>query len=409
MTPVELRAERAKRIAEARKIHDVAETANREPTGEERGQFERLMAEADALQVRYERAEALAAAERDLGETRGRVGEGEQPGRSTSERANEDRRSSAEYRGEFETYLRTGAETRGLVADNDAAGGFLSAPTQMVDGLIKALDNVLIVRQLATKQTVSSAQSLGVPTLETDPNDATWTSEIPHTAAVTEDDAMRFGKRELHPKQLMKLVKISKKLLRLNGQAESLLMQRLEYIFGVTQEKAFFTGDGATGPLGMFVASSQGISTDRDVSTDMTSTAMTGDGLLNVKYSLKEQYMRSKALRWIFHRDGVKQIRKLKSNDNQYIWQPGLQAGQPDLLLDIPVVMSEYAPNTFTTGKYVGLLGDLSHYWIADATTLAIQRLNELYALSSQVGYLASLDCDGMPVLEEAFARVKLA
>ena len=43
-------------------------------------------------------------------------------------------------------------------------------------------------------------------------------------------------------------------------------------------------------------------------------------------------------------------------------------------LLDVPVIMSEYAPNTFTTGLYVGIIGDLSKYWIADAMTLGIQR-----------------------------------
>lgn len=40
--------------------------------------------------------------------------------------------------------------------------------------------------------------------------------------------------------------------------------------------------------------------------------------------------------------------------------------------------------------------------------TLSIQQLNELLALSNQVGYIGRLAVDGMPVLEEAFARVKL-
>jgi len=39
---------------------------------------------------------------------------------------------------------------------------------------------------------------------------------------------------------------------------------------------------------------------------------------------------------------------------------------------------------------------------------MRIQRLNELYAATNQVGFISRLESDGMPVLEEAFARVKL-
>jgi HK97 family phage major capsid protein len=73
------------------------------------------------------------------------------------------------------------------------------------------------------------------------------------------------------------------------------------------------------------------------------------------------------------------------------------------------MVTSEWAPNTFTTGQCVGLLGDFSHYWIADALSMQIQRLNELYAETNQVGFIGRLETDGAPVLEEAFVRVKLA
>ena len=104
----------------------------------------------------------------------------------------------------------------------------------------------------------------------------------------------------------------------------------------------------------------------------------------------------------------VKSIRKLKDGDGQYLWQTSIQAGQPDKLLNIPLCMSEYAPSTMTAGLYVGILGDLSYYWIADALEMTMQRLVELYAATSQVGFVSRQEVDGMPVLEEAFARVKL-
>ena len=129
--------------------------------------------------------------------------------------------------------------------------------------------------------------------------------------------------------------------------------------------------------------------------------------LMNAKYSIKQQYQNK--LRWLFHRDAMKMIAKLKDSDGQYLLQPSVTKDAPDMLLGRPVVLSEYAPNTFTTGKYVGLLGDFSNYWICDSEGMEIRVLAELYARNNQIDYLARMSTDGMPVLEECFARVKLA
>ena len=130
------------------------------------------------------------------------------------------------------------------------------------------------------------------------------------------------------------------------------------------------------------------------------------DGLLNAKYSLKGQYWNRAD--WIFHRDAMKQISKLKDGEGQYLWRESVRDGEPDRLLGRPIMMSEYAPNTFTTGLYVGILGDFSNYWIADAVDMQVQVLKELYAETNQTGYIGRLSTDGMPILAESFARVKL-
>jgi HK97 family phage major capsid protein len=72
-------------------------------------------------------------------------------------------------------------------------------------------------------------------------------------------------------------------------------------------------------------------------------------------------------------------------------------------------VTSEFAPNTFTTGQYVGILGDFSYYWVATSLNLTVQRLVELYAANGQDGFLGRHAVDGMPIFGEAFARVTLA
>jgi HK97 family phage major capsid protein len=279
------------------------------------------------------------------------------------------------------------------------------AGEQFIAQLIQAVDNLVFMRQLGTVFLVPKAESLGVPTLDTDPSDAVWTAEI---KTGNEDSSMAFGKRNLHPAPLAKRMKVSRKLLRVSLlAAEAIVRERLAYKFGVTEENCFLNGTGANQPLGLFTASADGISTSRDVSTGNAATAIKADGLINALYSLKSPYQAT--AKWIFHRLAIREIRKLKDGEGNYLWQSGITADKPDTILQKPFVMSEYVPSTFTTGLYVGIVGDFSFYWIAQAMSLEIQRLDELYAETNQVGFIGRQEVDGMPVLEEAFARVKLA
>ncbi len=176
---------------------------------------------------------------------------------------------------------------------------------------------------------------------------------------------------------------------------------------GVKQEQAFISGSGVDQPLGLFVNSTDGISAARDVSAGNQATSLTFDGLLNAKYALKPNYW--KRAQWMFHRLAIGQIATLKDTIGNYLWKQSLIVGEPDQILWLPLIMSEWIPNTFTTGQYVGILGDFNYYWIADALDMEMQRLDELNARTNQVEYIGRLKTDGMPVLEEAFVRVKLA
>ena len=228
-------------------------------------------------------------------------------------------------------------------------------------------------------------------------------------AALQVDNDSSGGFTVVPEEFLAQLIKVSKTLLRKSAiPAEQLVRDRLGYKFSVTEEQAFLTGSGANQPLGVFTASNDGIPTSRDMSTDNSTTAITADGLINAKYNLKAQYMASPNLRWIFSRTAVRNIRKLKDGNGQYLWMAGL-AGTPDSILEVPYLMSEYAPSTFTTGLYVGIIGDFTHYWIAESLRMELQRLDELYAATNQVGFIGRMELDGMPVLAEAFTRVTLS
>lgn len=403
-----LREQRGKLIHDARTILDLADAEKRGLTAEEDAKYKEVFGKADELRTRIDREEQLIEAERQAAEQalRGRSA-GKQGGEEEQRAAG--RRGSDEYRGAFDRFIAAGrsalseAEIRALQADSDTGGGFMVASEQFVDVLIKNVDNQVFIRNLATKFRVDSASSLGAPYLAADPDDADWTAEI---LSGNEDSSMSFGKRTLTPHPLAKRIKISNKLMRLNGGMGNLVANRLAYKFAISQEKGFMTGSGAAQPLGIFTASNDGIPTSRDVATGNAATAPTFDGLISAKFALKGQYW-NKA-QWIFHRDTLAIIAKLKNGEGDYIWRESVRAGEPDRLLNLPVNMSEYAPNTLTSGQYVGALGDYSQYWIADALDLQVQRLTELYAETNQMGFIGRLESDGMPVLAEAFVRVKL-
>jgi HK97 family phage major capsid protein len=319
-------------------------------------------------------------------------------------------RGSKEYQQTFAAYLKNGSSAfasatpeirAALQVDSDTAGGYTVASEQFSSQFIQAVNDQVFIRDLATKETVVNATSLGIPTLAADPADADWTAEI---LTGGEDSTMSFGKRELFPHPLAKLIKISNKLLRMSPNVEAKVMERLAYKFAIPQEKAFLLGNGAQQPLGLFTPTPDGISTGRDVVTG-SATAILADSLFDAMYTLKAQYQAKAA--WIFHRDGIRQIRKLKDSQNRYLWEPAITAGQPDLILGRPFYMSEYCPNTFTTGLYVGIVGDFSKYVIADALSMSVQRAVELFAASNQTGFFGRVETDGMPVLEEAFVRLK--
>ncbi len=402
----ELREARNRLITQARALLDKAGTEKRDLSAEEQGQYDTLMIDQQRKADDIGREERQVNLERELASTEMKpvIDDKGQEVRDLGPR------DTKEYRSAFAKLLLEGrnglsdSEFRSLQAGSNVDGGYLVAPIQMVDVLLKFVDNAVFIRGKATKYRVATAASLGAVSLDTDLDDADWTTEL---ATGNEDTALKLGRRELAPNPVAKRIKISNKLLRSAVMSiEGIVNDRMGYKFGITQEKAFLTGSGSKQPLGVFTASAAGISTGRDVSTGNTGTAMTFDGLIEAKYALKSQYM--SIAEWLFHRDAVKMLAKIKDGDGQYMWQAARTAGEPDMLLGRPVNMSEYAPNTFTTGLYAGMFADFSKYWIADAMDMQVQVLKELYAETNQTGYIGRLESDGMPVLEEAFARVKL-
>ena len=163
---------------------------------------------------------------------------------------------------------------------------------------------------------------------------------------------------------------------------------------GTKEEEAFFIGDGKGKPTGIFNATG-----GAETGVTSTGTSITFDDVMDLYYSLRAPY-RNKAV-WLLNDSTVKAIRKLKDGNGNYIWQPSVREGEPDKILNRPYRTSIYVPE-LAAGNRVMAFGDYSYYWIADRQGRSFKRLNELYATTGQVGFLASERVDGKLILSEA-------
>jgi HK97 family phage major capsid protein len=401
-TRLDLMEKRAKALEDARKIHETTVTETRDMTQEEENSYNQAMTDFmkyDTAIKQEERKDQLHKAEISL--------------ETTAVKTTMDSKE-VELRKAFKDFIRHGNNTpaevayRALQQDSATQAGYLVAPQTFMAELIQDLYKMTFFRQNAkVLPPLTKSESLGIPTKSANMSSAAWGSEI---GAPTADSSLAFGKREFRPHPATAEILVSKTLIRNAAiSPESIVREELAHQFADLMETAYFSGNGVDKPLGVFTASANGISTDQDVSTGNTTTTITFDGLIEAKYKIvKTAYWPN--LEWYFHPDAVKMLAKIKDGEGQYIWRSSVVQGEPDMLLSFPVNMSEFAPNTFTSGLYVGLLGSLKDgYYIVDSLNMEIQALYELYARTNQVDFIARIESDGMPVKQECFARVTLA
>lgn len=273
-----------------------------------------------------------------------------------------------------------------LEVGEDEAGGFL-VPDEFEKTLVQSLNDENIIRPLATVITTSSGDRK-IPIVGAH-GKASWVEE---SGEIPEDDEI-FDQINLGAFKLATLVKISEELL--NDAAfnmETYIAKEFARRIGSAEEESFLVGNGTGKPTGLFTSAEVGV-------TAASQTAITLDEVLDLYHSLREPYRRNAA--FILNDSTVKSIRKLKDTTGNYIWQPSIQAGNPDTILSRPVKTSTYAP-AIAAGAKIIAFGDLSYFWIADRQGRSLKRLNELYAAKGQVGFLASQRLDAKLVLAEA-------
>lgn len=276
-----------------------------------------------------------------------------------------------------------------LEVGTDSEGGYL-VPDEYEKQLIQALQEANILRSLCHVITTSHGDRK-IPVVASH-GSAAWMDE---EGAFNESDEA-FTQVTLSAYKLGTMLKISDELLNDSYfDLEAYIATEFSRRIGAAEEEAFLTGNASSKPTGLLHSAggaSLGVTT-------AGATAITLDEVLDLYHSLKSPY-RKKAT-FLVNDSTIKAVRKLKDGQGQYLWQPSVQAGTPDTIINRPVVTSQYMP-TIAAGEKTILFGDFKYYWIADRQGRTFKRLNELYAANGQVGFLASQRLDGKLILSEA-------
>lgn len=390
------------------RFQESAKAENRDLTSEDKAELDKRLADIEALDVQIESAEA---AQRESDDRSRRFNEVvERSNRLQTRRVapigrnlGVDPLASDEYRDAFAGYLSTGQMRAEVMSLTAAAGGYMITQTKVAEEITALINGRVALRQLATLETVDSAITYRKSRVSA----GISVGFVAEGSEISADTAMAFGAVDLTPQQLVGLKKVSIHQLATNARAEKTVVTNFGQGFAEAEEGKFYTGAGTTEPLGLFVANAGGVPTSRDVET--AATTLAADDFITARYSLNTYYGNLPTTRWVMSRAITAAARKMKDSNGQYLWQPSLQAGTPDLLCGVPVIVSDFAPTAVTGGSYVAVIGDMSSYHIVEYPGgFGIQRLNERYAEFGLVGFLARRFVMGAPVDPNAFSRIKI-
>lgn len=412
-TSQELRTERAGLITKAREIYNKAEGENkRSLTGEESQEFDRLMNAAEELRGKIteaERVESLESAEAELRNSQGRRTQSPQPGtpgradRVTPEDVRESIRAWAlqgtdraivgpdvsERAARAGVSLHSSSLSLRALAKGAAGTGGDAVPRGMAAEIEKAQKWYNPIIGLARMIRTDSGADLDYPRVNDTANAATIVDEA--GAIATNVDAS-FDKVTFKAfKYATPTVLVSVELLQdMVVDPEQLLGELLGERMGRGRAAHLVNGNGTTQP--------QGLAVGAPVAVELASgNALSFDKVIDLIYSVDRAYRMGAS--FMVHDATVGALSKLKDGENRYLWEPGLQVGDPDRLRGYPVEFSNdlepWASDIDETDKIM-LFGAMGRYGVREVTSsMEVIKLRELYAATGQVGFVLLQRSDG--------------
>lgn len=322
----------------------------------------------------------------------------------------------ANYKNAFWEYQRKGSvdwlevhERKAMSVGTDADGGYL-VPAPTVGRIVQKVYELSPIRAIASVMPISADALEGVNDL--DEAAYGWVGE---TTTRSDTNTPQVGKYRIEAFEMYAQPKATQKLLDDAAvDIEAWLEGKVANKFARAEAAAFITGTGVGMPRG-FTTYTTAATNDASRSwgqLEHIATANNGDfassnpadNLFDLIAAFKTPYLQNSS--WVTRREVIAKIRKFKeSTTNAYMWQPGLQAGQPDRLLGYPIVMAQDMP-TLATGSLSLAFGDFREgYQIVDR--IGMRTLRDPFTDKPYVKFYTTRRVGGAVVNFEAIKFMK--
>ncbi|MCX7284213.1 MAG: phage major capsid protein [Novosphingobium sp.] len=319
--------------------------------------------------------------------------------------------AGADLAGFIDGYVRTGRETelKALSSTVAADGGF--AIPQQIDAMIaRRLVEISPIRSVAS--VVRTGSSGFRRLISTGGAASGWVSE---TGARPETASPKLA--EIVPPSGELYANPSATQAMLDDAAfdvEGWLANEIATEFARAEGAAFVNGTGTNQPRGFLAAPT---STAADAARAFGSLQFIGSGnatgfdaspeakLIDLVFQLKASLRQGAT--WVMNSATLAVIRKLKTADGAFLWQPGLIEGQPDRLLGYPVIEAANMPDV-AAGAFPIAFGNFrAGYLIAERQQTTI--LRDPYTNKPYVQFYATRRVGGQVMDSDAIKLLRIA
>jgi HK97 family phage major capsid protein len=376
---------RQKAWHEAKALMTRATDEKRELDGEEQAQLDRIWSDIDAKDVQIKDITARAQSERETDIAREAYADLVRPveapvvdavdaflrGQTSARFIDIDiRKAAAEKRA-----IRAGAGVKELrdLSTTAAAGGN-TIPTSFERTLYDFLETVSGVRQIAQVITTTGGENLDLPKVASHGTAAI----VGEGTAIAEADPS-FAKVTLGAWKFGQLLQMSAELLQDSGvDIVGFAAADMGRALGRVTGAAYATGTGSNQPQGVMTSIGTGVTGGTGVAGVPTIANLT-----DLVYSLGDPGYRANAS--FLMRDATAgKIRNLVNTSGDFLWQPSVQAGQPDRLLGFPVVTDPNIAATAVNANSVAFGDFQAGFVIRDAGSIRIDRSDD-FAFSADL------------------------
>lgn len=377
-------------------LADAASEANRSFSAEEQGSWDAMNAELDQLDARMKSAmeteQRAKDAEAQFEALRGKPKE-HGPDDQRQEQGSEELRKFLSGEGPRVYNLAPSKiNFRDLSKLTNGAGGN-TVPTDFYGRLVAHLiETSAVLQSGATILNTAAGEVLQVPKTTSHSTAAI----VNETAAIGESDPA-FGQVSLGAYKYGTMIQVSRELLTDTGvDLEGYLAMQAGRALGNAFGAHAITGSGTGQPRGIVTDATvgkTGLTGDSGGFGDQSVVGEGADQLIDLFHSVIAPYRQSSACHWMMNDSTAGVIRKIKTTEGQYIWQPSVIVGQPDTILGKPVLTDPNVADVGLGAKSV-IFGDFSQYFVRLAGGFRFERSDEFAFSNDLVTFRALMRAD---------------